>query len=423
MIRTHILPCMLPRPVADALNLASGSIYTSVLVSHWRVIRHQGHWLSEKVGTRWSDSRLPVKPLHAHSIDAAQQGFYNACRTTRALRKAGFPDANFPHWRKRFRTTIWKNTAIKKAGAVLTLSNGKDNRPVTLTLPAHLEGVLRVLEVRLVYDKKTRRYTWHMVVENGKQPALAPGTKVVSVDLGEIHPAIVGDAEEATIVGCRERRATSQGHAKRLASLTAAIARTHKGSRRRKNLLRTKARLKAKHKRVIRDLEHKVSRTIVEVAVASQAETIVLGDVRDVADGVNLGRQSNQKISQWNHGKIRTYVAYKAQAEGIRLVLQDEHYTSQTCPQCGHRHKPRGRVYTCGQCGFSGHRDVVGQINILSAYTCGMPGKLPMPQTIKYRRPAVRLRKRSMRRCLDTGQSQDRSLEGVRCMFPRSPRL
>jgi hypothetical protein len=124
MIRTHILPCMLPRPVADALNRASGAIYTGVLVRHWRVVRHQSHWLSEKAATRWSDSALPVKPLHAHSIDAAQQGFYAACRTTRALRKAGMPEAKFPHWRKRFRTTVWKNTAIKKAGSRLTLSNG-----------------------------------------------------------------------------------------------------------------------------------------------------------------------------------------------------------------------------------------------------------------------------------------------------------
>jgi putative transposase len=320
------------------------------------------------------------------------------------LRKAGFPAAKFPHWCKRFRTTIWKNTAIKKDGAVLTLSTGKGHRPIILTLPTALAMVLRVLEVRLVYDKKAHRYTWHAVVENGTQPKPAPGLGTVSVDLGEIHPAVVGDTDETTIIGCRARRAASQGHAKRLASLTAAIAKTRQGSRRCKKLLRTKARLKAKHTRVMRDLAHKVSRAIIEVAVECQAETIVLGDVRDVADGVNLGRQSNQKISQWHHGKIRAYVEYKAQADGIRLVLQDEHYTSQTCPQCGHRHKPRGRVYTCGQCGFSGHRDVVGQINIFSAYTCGTPGKLPMPPTVKYRRPAALWRKRSMRRRRDTGQ-------------------
>jgi putative transposase len=404
MIRTHILPCALPRPLADALNLASGAIYTSVLVSHWRVVRHQGHWLSEKAGTRWSDSRLPVKPLHAHSIDAAQQGFYDACRTTRALRKAGMPEAKFPHWRKRFRTTIWKNTAIKKAGAVLMLSKGKGNQPVTLTLPAHLADVLRILEVRLVYDKKARRYTWHVVVENGRQPRPAPGEHIVSVDLGEVHPAVIGDTDEATIITCRARRHAKQGHNKRLASITQAISKTNTGSRRHKRLVRAKVRMKAKHARVLRDMEHKISRAIIAVAMRRQAGTMVMGDVRDVADGVDLSKPSNQKISGWNHGKIRSYVEYKAQAEGIRLVLQDEQYTSQTCPYCGHRHKPRGRVYTCRACGFSGHRDVVGQVNILSAYTHGKPGMLPVPPTIKQRRPALGNEKRSMRSCRDTGQ-------------------
>jgi putative transposase len=408
MIRTHVLPCRLPRPVADAINLASGAIYTGVLVHHWRVVRHHGHWLSEKSGTRWSDLRLPVKPLHAHSIDAAQQGFYNACRTTRALRKAGMPDAKFPHWRKRFRTTVWKNTAIKKADAVLTLSNGKGNQPITLTLPAPLADVLRVLEVRLVYDRKARRHTWHVVVENGKQPMTATGTNVVSVDLGEVHPAVVGDSQEATLITCRARRHAKQGHNKRLASLTQALSKTRKGSRRHKRLVRAKVRMTAKQTRVLRDMEHKISRAIVEGAVARQANTIVMGDVRDIADGIDKGTTHNQRISQWNHGKIRFYVAYKARAEGIRVVLQDEHHTSQTCPHCGHRHKPRGRVYTCRACGFSGHRDVVGQINILSAYLYGIPGKLPVPTVVKHRIPH---NLRVLRRRRDTGQPQGCSLE------------
>src|SRR5262249_49679341 len=45
-------------------------------------------------------------------------------------------------------------------------------------------------------------------------------------------------------------------------------------------------------------------------------------------------------------------IASKGKYEMAVLALK----TSQTCPQCAHRHKPRGRVYTCGQCGFSGHR-------------------------------------------------------------------
>jgi putative transposase len=402
MIRTHVLPCRLPRLVADAINLASGAIYTGVLVRHWCVVRHHGHWLSEKSGTRWSDLRLPVKPLHAHSIDAAQQGFYNACRTTRALRKAGMPDAKFPHWRKRFRTTVWKNTAIKKADAVLTLSNGKGNQPITLTLPAPLADVLRVLEVRLVYDRKARRHTWHVVVENGKQPTTATGTNVVSVDLGEVHPAVVGDSQEATLITCRARRHAKQGHNKRLASLTQALSKTRKGSRRHKRLVRAKVRMTAKQTRVLRDMEHKISRAIVEGAVARQANTIVMGDVRDIADGIDKGTAHNQRMSQWNHGKIRSYVAYKARAEGIRVVLQDEHHTSQTCPHCGHRHKPRGRVYTCRACGFSGHRDVVGPVNMLAAYTHGEPGQTSASPFVRYCMPH---NLRLMRRCRGTGQA------------------
>ena len=170
--------------------------------------------------------------MHAHSIDAAQQGFYQACATTRALRRADLPEAQFPHWRKRFLTTIWKSTAIKKAGAALTLSNGKGNRPITITLPSQLEDIFRVLEVRLVYDKKARCYTWHVVIENGRQPKAAPGANVVSVDLGEVHPAVFGDTAIATIITCRERRHQHQGHHKRLASLAHVISRTASGSRR-----------------------------------------------------------------------------------------------------------------------------------------------------------------------------------------------
>jgi putative transposase len=106
-------------------------------------------------------------------------------------------------------------------------------------------------------------------------------------------------------------------------------------------------------------------------------------------------------MSQWNHGKIRQFVTYKAEAEGIKVELEDEKYTTQTCPNCGHRHKPRGRQYECPSCGFQAHRDVVGQVNILSRYKHGEPGQIPAPAVITYRIPH---NLRVMRRCPDTGQ-------------------
>lgn len=186
MIRTHIEPCHLHRADADALNRASGERYTQVMMFHWRTYRKQRRWLSQGAAEKWND-RVNVgqpKHLHAHSVDAAQQGFYKACTTARACRKAGM-DTRYPYHRKKFRTTIWKQTGIRREGDTLLLSRAKGQPPIRITLPEHLRDVLAIREVRLVYDKAKRRYFWHIVVENGQQPKAAPGTKTVAVDLGK----------------------------------------------------------------------------------------------------------------------------------------------------------------------------------------------------------------------------------------------
>jgi hypothetical protein len=229
-------------------------------VRHYRVYRKHGVWLSpvaaEKLGDFLDRDRKPL--LHTHSIGAAQQGFLRACKTARESRKAGLK-VDYPHRRKRFRTTIWKHTAIKRKASYLELSTGQGNPKVTIDIPADLQDVLCFREVRLVYDKKARHYHWHLVVENGKQPKTLPGLNVISVDLGEVDLAAVGDEAQATIIACRERRHIAQGHRKRLANLSQAIDRK-RSFHHRKRLVRAKTHLKAKYDRIMRDLEHKISR-------------------------------------------------------------------------------------------------------------------------------------------------------------------
>ncbi|MBV8318985.1 MAG: transposase [Planctomycetaceae bacterium] len=214
------------------------------------------------------------------------------------------------------------------------------------------------------------------------------GLLLAVVVQGEIHPAVVGDKEQAIVITCRERRSRSQGNAKRLAKIAKAIARKAKGSRRHRRLVRAKARMKAKHARIMRDIEHKVSHEIVEFAAERQAGTIVIGDVRDIADCVDKGKVHNGRMSRWNHGKIRFSIGYKAEAEGITVApLVDEYSISKTCPHCGQRHNSRGRNFSCPTFGIRTHRDVVGQTNILSRFLEGDVGRLPVPTDVKYRIP------------------------------------
>src|SRR5262249_1676705 len=183
--------------------------------------------------------------------------------------------------------------------------------------------------------------------------------------------------------------------AKRLSQLRAKQARKRRGSRAFRRLQRRKNRFLARQKRRARDMEHKISRTVVNWAKERQVSTLVIGDVRDVADGKRLNPASQQKIGLWSHGRQRQYISYKAAAAGIVVTLVEEAYTSQTCPGtlpdgsgCLQCYKPKGRVYRCPACGFTAHRDGVGCANLLSQHYTGEPGHV-RPTREKYRYPFV----------------------------------
>src|SRR5215469_10700856 len=221
MLRTVQFPCSLPKSEADALNAESGRIYTDMLVSHYRLYRKHGIWLTRENGERWEDLHGGPTTLHAHSRDAAQQGFYKACKTARACRQLGL-EVKYPYKRKRWRTTYWKRLGIRLHAGVLLLARARGLPPVEVSLPTTLLPLpaAAFLEVRLVWDRAARHYTWHVVVEDGTQPAPPPpGDHTAAVDLGEIHPAALTDGQETVSLSCRALRANAQYTAKRLAEL------------------------------------------------------------------------------------------------------------------------------------------------------------------------------------------------------------
>ena len=426
MIRTHCFSCSLAKPEADRLNQESGRIYSRALVEHYRVYRQTGHWLSpaglEKLVDAYDAQDGQERILHAHSIDAAEQGFPKACKTAKANRANG---AHLPHKRKHWRTTIWKNTGIRAKDGYLLLSLARGYAPIRVNLPSHWATWPpdSCVEMRLVWDGASRRYNWHLVVDDGQPSAESPGDRVMAGDLGEIHPITLTDGETATVISARALRATRQYTNKRLAEIQALQARKQKNSLQWRRLQRRKNRFLAQQKRRVRDIEHKVSRAVVDSAVEQQVGTLALGDVRDIANGKRLNPKSQQKVSNWSHGKVRAYLTYKAEAAGITVELVDEAHTTQTCPNhCGERHKPQGRLFRCPVCGFVSHRDVVGAANTrsVSRHRHGVLGKIKPPADIKYRHPFGKLAFGTGKRSrLDTAQV---AWGGQHASSPKKPR-
>lgn len=391
-IRTYQFISMLPKEIADALNHESARIYNAVMVE--RIYRKKGIWLRQGTAEKLNDCYDAQTPklLHSHSIDAAQQAFYKACKTTRTLRKNGAESVHFPYKRRRYRTTIWKSSGIYAVQAgVLYLSLAQGLQRLQVPLPAHLQTVQQdqITEVRLVFNKATFRYSWHVVVDDGLM-AEPKGSKIAGVDLGEIHPVALTDGVEAAVISCRELRSLNQGRNKRIASIDAKLATYDKGSRRHRKLKARKRRYLAQVKQQKRDIEHNIAREVIEWAQANDIGLLAIGDVRDIADGKRLNKISQQKIANWSHGTMRQYIGYKAAEVGITVVDDvPEKYTSQTCPHCKKRHKPKGRMFRCPHCGCVLHRDVVGAANIASRYVFNELGKYPAPEP-KYRYPVLR---------------------------------
>ena len=116
-------------------------------------------------------------------------------------------------------------------------------------------------EVRLVYNKSRRRYYWHVVIEDGRQPGKPTGNGIAGIDLGEIHPAAITDGTNGLVISCREMRATMQYPNKRLATLKRLQSSKQKYSRRWWRIQRRSNRFLAQQASRTRDMEHPVTQS------------------------------------------------------------------------------------------------------------------------------------------------------------------
>jgi IS605 OrfB family transposase len=220
-----------------------------------------------------------------------------------------------------------------------------------------------------------------------------PG-RVAGVDPGVIHPfAVAGPDGEGLVVSGRAIRAETHLHLKdakhrRRKIATRAPKPGRAGSRRWRKHRARQRKLEARHKRRVRQAQHEAAKTVVGWAVQRRVGTLVVGDPRGVLE-LKAGRRHNQRVRDWRVGYLIHCLKDKAEQAGIRVVLVDERGTSSTCPACDRRvPKPKGRIFTCKHCGFSGHRDLVGGANIARRGPGGpiTTDKNPFPVVITHRR-------------------------------------
>src|SRR5713226_8244722 len=359
----------------DELAHECGLLYSQTLVFFWRTVRHKSLWLKPKHLMRLFTS----KKLHAHTADACVQSFFASLKSWRE-RRATDPTAHPPRRRKWYFRIEYKRSAMALTDGMLRLSNGRGNEPLVLNWPWELP-------VTVVIHWTGTQYEAIATYEQQRAYGPFPGGKVAGIDLGEVHMAVSHDGERTSILNGRFLRSKRQYQNKLKARLQARIDVKNKGSRRRKQLTAAKSRQLRRLKNQIKDIEHKQTTRLITTLHEQGVQTVVIGDVRDIRQDNDIGPTNNQKIHQWSHGSVRFKLSYKAERLRMQVALQDEHYTSRSCPHCGYvRSKVKGRVFRCPKCYWSYHRDGVGAVNIRQKYLGQFPvvGAMAPPTGIRF---------------------------------------
>ncbi|WP_198968352.1 RNA-guided endonuclease InsQ/TnpB family protein, partial [Saccharolobus islandicus] len=75
-------------------------------------------------------------------------------------------------------------------------------------------------------------------------------------------------------------------------------------------------------------------------------------------------------ILHFDFSKFVSYLSYKAERAGRRVVKVDPRNTSKTCAKCGYVKKDltlADRIFSCPKCGWTVDRDYNASLNILHA--------------------------------------------------------
>jgi putative transposase len=178
-----------------------------------------------------------------------------------------------------------------------------------------------VAQVRIV--PRAGFYVVEVVYERAPLPAPVDPALWASVDVGvDVLAAITSNRQgfAPRLVNGRPIKSINQFYNKRRAALQEALG--HPGTTRRLERLATKRNDRIRH------YLHTASRRIIDLLVAEGIGTLVLGKNPQWKQGVHLGRETTQHFVQLPHARFLDQLTYKARLVGIRVMVQEESYTS-----------------------------------------------------------------------------------------------
>lgn len=249
----------------------------------------------------------------------------------------------------------------RENGFVLRVSTGQRGNYVWLPLSvcAKFRGKMQYASGDAKMFRRGDKWYVMLPLKIPHTPTVRDGEPMfIGVDLGIVRLATVSTPDGVTYFDGKEARHKREH-----------FADLRRRYQRAKRTDKVKAQ-KDRERRWMRDLNHTISKRIVETALQYENPILVFERLDGIRDRIRGSKRFNRMLSSWAFRQLLDFVEYKAKRHDIPVLLVDPRRTSRTCPKCGHAtrsNRPSQSQFRCVNCGFQDNCDSVASANIAGA--------------------------------------------------------
>ena len=301
--------------VQKSLNIESSKIYKKYREENWHSKYLHSHTLQEVILNQLSDRK---------SYLAIKEKYEKGDKTIKGKpRQPRFKQAD------NMQITFTKY-AIRVEGNILKLSISKEMqekfkvKSLNFLIPRKLKKLVNFSNIKMIKIRKENKEKYKMEMIYEKEEKAPHGMNVMAIDLGLDNLATCTNMNNnETLIVAGENLKSKIGYINKEIARLQEIQMKKEGSKKYKNTKRIK-KLYEKRKNYSKTYTHKASKMIVDYAKENECDRIIIGDIKNIKKNM----KNNKRFVQMPIQSLVQKITYKAQLEGIEVILIKENYTS-----------------------------------------------------------------------------------------------